>query len=64
MDVMAKRLNINIVKLANTMSLDGKNIKKLLHQDAVKLIRELSRHQQEIDDISEDIKPYDHTWNQ
>lgn len=63
LDVMAKRLNINIAGLCNKLSLDGKNIKKLLHDDGVRLIRELSRYQQEIDSIPEDIKPYDSNWN-
>jgi hypothetical protein len=63
LDVMAKRLNINVVALANKLSLDGKNIKKLLHDDGVKLIRELSRYQQDIDSIPEDIKPYESNWN-
>lgn len=62
-DVMAKRLNINVISLANKLSLDGKNIKKLLHDDGVKLIRELSRYQQDIDSIPEDIKPYESNWN-
>lgn len=63
LDVMAKRLNIGVVALANKLSLDGQNIKKLLHDDGVKLIRELSRYQQDIDSIPEDIKPYESNWN-
>lgn len=60
-DVMAKRLNIDVVKLLASMSLD-KNIKALTHDNAVSIIRELSKHQQNVEDISEDVKPYQENW--
>lgn len=60
-DVMAKRLNIDVVKLLSTMSLD-KNIKTLTHDNAVSIIRELSKHQQSVEDISDDLKPYQENW--
>lgn len=60
-DVMAKRLNIDVIKLLSAMSLD-KNIKSLTHDNAVSIIRELSKHQQNVEDISDDLKSYQENW--
>jgi len=60
-DVMAKRLNIDVIKLLSTMSFD-KNIKSLTHDNAVSIIRELSRHQQNVEDISDDLRSYQENW--
>jgi hypothetical protein len=60
-DVMSKRLNIDVIKLLSSMSMD-KNIKNLTHDNAVSIIRELSKHQQNVEDISEDLRPYQENW--
>jgi hypothetical protein len=60
-DVMAKRLNIDVIKLLSIMSFD-KNIKSLTHDNAVSIIRELSRHQQNVEDISDDLRSYQENW--
>jgi hypothetical protein len=61
-DVMSKRLNINTLKLIDSLGFDSKQIKSLMHDDAVSIIRELSKHQQNIEDINESIKGYTETW--
>ena len=60
-DVMSKRLNIDVIKLLSSMSLD-KNIKNLTHDDAVSIIRELSKHQQNVQDISDELRSYQENW--
>jgi hypothetical protein len=61
-DVIAQRLNINVSKLLETNGLDYKNIYNISHEDAVGVIRNLSKFQQDISLISEDIKPYSAEW--
>jgi hypothetical protein len=54
-DVIGQRLNINITKLLETNSLDTKNIYSISHQEAVTIIRNLSKFQQDMSLISDDI---------
>ena len=61
MDVIAQRLNINVVSLLDKLNLDN-NAKNLLHDDAVSIIRKLSEYQQNADDIPDDLKGYDENW--
>jgi len=61
-DVIAQRLNINVSKLLKQQSLDNKNIYDLAHQDAVDIIRLLSKYQQTVSDIAEDIIGYNNEW--
>lgn len=61
-DVMAKRLNINVTELLTTMSISVKNINSLTHDDAVAIIRQLSSHQQNVDNIPSNLKPYQENW--
>lgn len=61
-DVIAKRLNVNVVKLIDSMSLSIDNIKNLTHDNAVSIIRELSKLQQSVDSIPDSIKTYDQNW--
>lgn len=63
-DVMSKRLNINPVVLIDNMNLNSKNIKSLMHDDAVSIIRELSSYQQKLDDIPDGLKGYSETWKE
>ena len=60
-DSMAKRLNIDIIKLLNEMSFD-KNIKNLSHDSAVTIIRQLSKYQQNVDNIPTNLMPYQQNW--
>lgn len=61
-DVMAKRLNIDTLALVNNLGFDSKNIKNLMHDDAVSIIRELSKHQQNINEIPDSLLGYSESW--
>jgi hypothetical protein len=61
-DVLAKRLNINITKLLESENIESKNIYIIEHSDAVKIIRQLSTFQQNVDSIPENILEYTSEW--
>jgi hypothetical protein len=61
-DVMAKRLNINVSKLLETNNLEHKNIYLLGHEDAVSIVRLLSKFQQNISDIPPETLGYNTEW--
>tara|TARA_B100001778_G_C18492271_1_gene585620 strand:+ start:162 stop:842 length:681 start_codon:yes stop_codon:yes gene_type:complete len=60
-DVMSKRLNINVTKLLSEQNLDT-NIYTVSHSDAVGIIRQLSKYQQDMSSISENITGYNNEW--
>ena len=62
MDVVAQRLNVDVLKLFKLHNLQNNNIYDTLHEDAVNLIRVLSKYQQNIDDIPVDIIGYSSEW--
>lgn len=62
MDVMAKRLNINVVSLLNKMEILEKDINNISHDNAVTIIKELSKYQQNISDISTELIGYQPNW--
>lgn len=61
-DVMSKRLNIDTLALVKQLGFDNNNVKSLMHDDAVSIIRELSRHQQNINEIPENLLGYSENW--
>ena len=61
-DVMAKRLNINVSKLLESNALEFKNIYALSHDDAVTVIRLLSKHQQNVIEIPDDLLGFNNEW--
>lgn len=61
-DVLSKRLNINVSKLLETNDLESKNIYMLSHEDAVKIIRVLSSYQGNMQNISDNILGYNNEW--
>ena len=61
-DVIAKRLNINVTKLLETNSMEHKNIYTLEHEDAVKVVRMLSSFQQNVANIPSEILGYNSEW--
>jgi len=61
-DVMSKRSNINIKELLLDMSIDATNIKNISHDTAVSIIRELSKYQQNLNDIPSKLVGYDNEW--
>lgn len=62
-DVMSKRLNVNTNKLIVSLGY-SENVKNLMHDQAVSIIRELSKYQQNIDNISQDLIGYDDNWKE
>jgi hypothetical protein len=61
-DVLAKRLDINMEKLLITSGHTDKNIYNIEHSVAVDIIKNLSSYQQNISNIPEDLKGYDINW--
>ena len=61
-DVMAQRLNINVVRLLEVNNLAKENVYDMLHEEAVAVIRHLSKHQQNFADIPEEILGYSSDW--
>jgi hypothetical protein len=61
-DVLAKRLNINVVNLLDSLSIQTTNIYDMTHDDGVKSIKELSTLQTNLESIPEKLKGYDAGW--
>lgn len=61
-DVMAQRLNINVMRLFSDNQLPTDNIYAVSHEDAVGLIRLLSKYQQNTNDIPDNITGYSKDW--
>lgn len=62
MDIMAKRLNININKLLETLGIEDKNVHNLMHDKGVAIIKSLSEYQQSVSDIPDSILGYSDEW--
>lgn len=62
MDVLAKRLDIDMVKLLAKYGHADKNIYNIEHSVAVDVIKNLSSYQQDMNNISDDIRGYDTNW--
>jgi hypothetical protein len=61
-DIMSQRLNINVLRLLEANSLKIDNIYEISHDDAVNIIRLLSKYQQNVSDITDDIIGYSKDW--
>lgn len=62
MDILAKRLNISLKDLLVDLSVDSSNISNISHEDAVSILRELSKYQQNVDSIPQKLHGYDPSW--
>ena len=62
MDVLAKRSNINMRELLLDQSIDPATIKSISHDAAVGIIRELSKHQQNLGGIPPKLVGYEAEW--
>lgn len=62
MDILAKRLNISLKDLLVDLSVDSSNISNISHEDAVNILRELSKYQQNVDSIPQKLHGYDPSW--
>ena len=61
-DVIGQRLNINILGLLKHSGLDIKNVYNIAHEDAVTMIRTLSKHQQNPSEIPVEMLGYNNEW--
>jgi hypothetical protein len=61
-DVIAKRLNINVTKVLETNAMNASNIYDISHEDAVNIIRLLSKYQQDITLLNSDLLGYSSEW--
>jgi hypothetical protein len=59
---MAQRLNINVMRLFSDNQLPTDNIYGISHEDAVTVIRLLSKYQQNTNEISDSIVGYSKDW--
>lgn len=60
-DVLAKRLNINVAKLLVKLAVQHENVYNISHEDAVNIIRSLTEYQQ-LNSASDDILGYESSW--
>lgn len=61
-DVLGKRMDVNIKKLLELMSIDTANTHAISHESAVAIVQKLSEYQQDMNNIPESIKSYDASW--
>jgi hypothetical protein len=61
-DVLAKRLDVDVQKLLKQMNIDTSNIHSISHEDAVIIVQKLSEYQQDITKIADEIKSYNSSW--
>lgn len=61
-DVIAKRINVNILSLMEHLSMSTNSVQDLTHDNAVAIIRELSKLQQSVEDIPDNIRNYQENW--
>jgi hypothetical protein len=61
-DVISKRLNINVIKLLETNNLNSNDLYSLHHDKAVDIIRLLSKYQTNMSEIPENILGYSNEW--
>jgi hypothetical protein len=61
-DVLAKRLNMNVSKLLESNALESKNIYSLSHDNAVSVIRILSQYQQNVSQIPNELLGFNNDW--
>jgi hypothetical protein len=61
-DVLSKRLDINVNKMLEHLGYNHKNIYNIEHSDAINIIKTLSSYQQDPSSINADILEYDSNW--
>jgi hypothetical protein len=61
MDVLAKRLDVNMTKLLEKLALSSTNIYNISYSDAVDIVTKLTQYQQQ-NNVSEDILGYESNW--
>lgn len=61
-DVLSKRMDINVSKMLVSFGHNDKNIYNIEHSDAINIIKTLTSYQQDISVIPQDIMGYDSNW--
>jgi hypothetical protein len=61
-DVIAQRLNVNVVNLIKSLAITEDNIYNISHEDAVGVIRHLTSYQQDMSKITEELTGYLPNW--
>jgi hypothetical protein len=61
-DVISKRLDIDVVKLLNSMDIDSSKIYTIEHDKAVEIVQKLTAYQQDMTTIPDSVKSYNHSW--
>ena len=61
-DVISKRLDLDVTKLLYDMSIDSSKIYAIDHDKAVEIVQRLTRYQQDMTTIPEDLKSYNPSW--
>lgn len=60
-DVLSKRININVPKLLSKLGIAHENVYNISHEDAVSIIRTLTEYQQ-LNNVPDDILGYESSW--
>ena len=61
-DIISKRLDIDVIKILESMSLDPAKIYNIDYDKAVELVQKLTSYQQDMTSIPEDFKGYNSSW--
>lgn len=61
-DVISKRLDINVTKVLESMSIDSTKIYSIDYDKAVEIVQKLTSYQQDMTSISDNIKGYNSSW--
>ncbi len=61
-DVLSKRLDINIIKMLDKLGYESKNIYNIEYSTGVEISKLLSSYQQDLSSLPENIKGYDANW--
>lgn len=61
-DVLAQRLNINVLKLISSLDIAYDTIYNIKHEDAINIIRQLNAYQQDTSSVAENIMNYQPEW--
>lgn len=64
MDVMAKRIDINVIELIKSLEINVDNIRSISHDNAVLIIKKLTEFQQNIQNIPSSILGYQPQWKE
>jgi len=61
-DVLSKRLDVDVIKLVESLGYDYKNIYNIEHNQAIEISKLLSSYQQDMSKIQDILKGYNPNW--